>query len=278
MARPLIPLLLFATPLHAQDWRTLDAARQMGGPQAPLRVDVSYGLGAFDLRAAAAPVRYHVAMRYDAAATEPMYSYDGATGALRIGGRRRGSSVRRSPESETGELRVELGPGQPLDVSLDLSGASATTDLSGLDVRTLFIRQRAVTGRLRIAAPNSGALALLRIDAAGASFRASGLGNARARRVLLEVTAGEVDLAFDGAWDADTEVDLSATLAGVRLRVPADVGVRVEHGGRLGTVEHEGLIRRGPYLESANYARATHHLIVRSTTRLAQLTIDHAAP
>ena len=83
-----------------------------------------------------------------------------------------------------------------------------------------------------------------------------------------------MDLDFGGQWTQDIELNVQVALGGVRIRVPRDVGLRVEAQKFLASFDTRGLVKRADAYYSDNWESAPHHLSVRSRTTFGKLQIE----
>jgi predicted membrane protein len=87
---------------------------------------------------------------------------------------------------------------------------------------------------------------------------------------------GSVDLDFSGTWSRDLTVTTRLVLGKLTLRVPADVGVRVEVQRMIAGFEHAGLEKREDGWYSPNYDSAPFKLKVRAETLFGQIEVQRS--
>lgn len=262
---------LLAAPLPAQSWRTLEVSRQLHD-SAALSVSVHYAAGRLAVHATSAPLLYDMRLRYDAQRTEPVHAYSASRRTLSVGVRRQ--DVRLPDDEDPAELRLDLAERVPLDLSLELGATEADLDLSGLRVHDLSVTSGASEATLRFDTPNPERMRSLRLKVGAASLTATGLANANAPNIVVSAGVGGVELDLGGAWTQDIALALRVALGGVRIRVPSDVGVRVEARMALASFEHDGLVRRGGAYVSENWDSAPHKLVITSKATLGKLELD----
>jgi hypothetical protein len=252
--------LLGGRPAHAQDWRTLDASRQLAD-SALVRVKVTYGAGKLTLGAAAALALYDMKLRFDAEHADPLSNWDATTRTLRVGTHQSGA---RMPGSlRAGSLELGLTRRVPMDLSIDLGAVEASLDLSALRLRTLEFHSGASETTIRFDSVAAEPLERFDLGMGAASVKVYGLGNARVGRVDAQGGVGDLLLDFSGPWTRDVQCDLSLAIGKAVVRVPADVGVRVETRNRwLNAVDLEGLVQKDGAWESPNFEGAVHKLRV----------------
>lgn len=278
LSRALAALALVAGgPLAAQDWRTLDVARQTrDSSAAPLHVRVGYGAGKATVRAADSQLLYEMQLRYDARRGAPLHTFDPAGRALRLGLDREGSTlVGGGRDAEGSEMRLGLSRTVPLDLTIDLGAVEADLDLSGLRLEALTVSTGASDTRLRFDTLNAVRMRALDLQVGAASVRATRLANANAGEVRVKGSVGAIELDFGGEWTRDVRLSVGMTLGSVTVRVPRDVGVRLELDRVLSAFDHPRMTRQGNAWVSENWATAKHHLVIVGRSTLGAFELDH---
>ncbi|MBA3671372.1 MAG: hypothetical protein H0W68_05050 [Gemmatimonadaceae bacterium] len=256
-ALALVPQLLEAQ--GSPQWRSVDISRQLRD-SVPQRVKVRYTAGRVDVRGTSDPVLYAMHLRYDEGHATPLHAYDADQRSVRLGLEplADGARVRRS--GEDGELRLALPRAVPLDLDLQFGGAGARLDLGGLALRSLRLDCGATEAVLAFATPNIERMRELEVNVGAADFTAQRLANANADLLLIRAGAGAVDLDFSGRWSRDLAANVRVAVGKLVVRIPPDVGVRVElHRFAVG-FEHEGLVKRDDAWYSEGYDAAQYKL------------------
>ncbi|MDQ6888519.1 MAG: hypothetical protein M3068_14705 [Gemmatimonadota bacterium] len=274
-------LLLGASPLPAQSWRTIAAQRPRQASDS-LRVRLDFAAGVLRLGPAAPSTLYDLHFRFDAERFSASAHYDSVSRTLELGtadppGRRRSRSYRvgiGGGAQHPNELTVALARATALDLSLDLGATKATVDLGGLSIRALHLRARASETSITFSSPNPVALDQLDIDAGAASVSVGQLGNARVRHLRARAAMGGLELGFGGAWTGDIDLRLIEALGTVTLHVPRDVGVKVRLDKLAATFDHTGLASTGDGWITPGFERAAHKLVVDADATISGLTID----
>ncbi len=263
-------LLVASLPLSAQSWQTLSVERATL-PSTELSVVVRHHAGKFSIKPTRDSVRYRATLRYDARALEPIYSYDGDSSALRIGTRERqgASGGRRS-----GNLDITLGAIGTLAIDVQATSAETQLDLTGLPITTLAVASGASNTRVRFDRPNPVRMKSLTLSTGAASIMVDRLGNANADEIVVRAGVGEVELDMAGTWQHDTELRAEVALGALTIRVPTDVGVRVEMSRVLASFSHEGLSGQGNAYVSDNWESATHKLRIYAQTFVGFLSVE----
>lgn len=263
-------LFAASSPLSAQSWQTLSVERAKV-PQTELSLVVRHHAGKFSIKPTRDSVRYRASLRYDARALEPIYSYDADSGVLRLGTReRQGSSGGR----RSGNLDITLGAIGTLAIDVQASAAETQLDLTGLPITSLAVSSGASDTRVRFDRPNPVRMKNLTLSTGAASIMVDRLGNANADEIVVRAGVGDVELDMAGTWLHDTELRAEVFLGALTIRVPSDVGVRVEASRVIASFSHEGLSENAGAYVSDNWESATHKLRIYARTVVGFLSIE----
>ena len=279
-ARALLVIAL-AAPLLAAGaqseprWRSLDVSRQLRDT-APQRIKVQYGAGRVDVRGTDAALLYDMHLRYDEQRAAPLHRYDPEQRAALLGLEPRTANARVASggRTESGELRLLLPRAVALDLDLEFGGAEATLDLGGLALQSVRLECGATDATLNFTAPNRAHMRELVVDVGAASFTALRLGNANADNIRVRGGMGAVDLDFSGSWQRDLSVVTRVGIGKTTLRVPEDVGVRLEIQRVAAGFDHEGMVKRGDAWYSRNWDGARYKLTVRIDAALGGINVQ----
>ena len=262
-----------ASSAHAQNWRTLDVARQLADSGAT-SVKVVYGTGRFGIRGTSEPLLYHMQLRYDGTRTQPRHTFNAATRTLELGVQKSDMRFTGRNDGEEGKLQLELSRSTPIDLALDLGAVEADLDLTGLRLTRLHLESGASDGKIRFDSLNATRMSSFEVSLGAASFRGDRLANANAPSIRVDAGVGNVELDMSGQWTQDIELHVEVTLGIVTIHVPADVGVRVSVDKVFASFDHEGLVERNGAWVSRNWDSAPHKLRVSAETVFGKLTID----
>ncbi|MGH7539455.1 MAG: LiaF domain-containing protein, partial [Gemmatimonadota bacterium] len=266
--------------IHAQEWREFRAARQAAAVGS-LDVEVFYGVGRLDVQPASGPFLYDIRLLYDAERFAPVRGWSVADdeGRLRVA-----LHPREEEEEERTRLRLDdvefdidvgdlkelgdsegrldlaLAPSVPMDLRLAVGAAESTLELGGLSLTSLEFTTGASETRLSFATPNRSRMREMVLQAGAADFQAENLGNARFDRFRFDGGIGDVVLDFGGAWEQDATVTVRMGLGHLELRVPADLGVRIERRSVLASFDATGFTRVDGAYQSPNWESAAHHV------------------
>jgi len=265
---------LAVLPLPAQQWRRMEVSRQLRD-SGEHRVRVQYGAGNLTVTPAPGSLLYQMQLRYDEDSGEPVHFFDTTARKLTVGLDKQTMRLARSVRGNRGELRLALTNQAPIDLTLDLGAVKADLDLTGLKLSGLRLSSGATEMRVRVDSANAVTMDMLEIDVGAASLRMDGVANLNAARVRANVGVGELEMDFSGAWTRDVEATVDLALGHVRLRIPSDVGVRIEIDRFFSSFERDNFTKRGSAYFSRNWDDAKYHLEVKVNAALGSVEIDH---
>jgi hypothetical protein len=273
--------IALALPLaaHAQGsdrWRSYDVSRQLHD-SVPQRIKVQYGAGRVDVRATDDPLLYGMHLRYDELRASPLHRHDAEQRSTLLGlERRRGIRSSSTGDSESGELRLLLPRTIPLDLDLEFGGTEAMLELGGLALQSVRLECGATDAKLGFTVPNRAHMRELDVSVGAAGFTALHLANANADLIRVRGGVGVVDLDFSGVWSRDLAVESRVALGKLTLRVPDDVGVRVEIQRVAAGFDHTGLVKRDDAWYSRNWDSARHKLRIRAETVIGGIAVERS--
>lgn len=243
----------------AQDWRNVTSFRQRAD-ESRLDVNVRYGAGMLTIAPGGVGELYRADIRYDSEVFDPVTEYSG--GRLEVGVEGRGESMN-IRNTESGEMRLALSPDIPLDLGLEFGAVEANLELGGLRLSRAEIETGASDTKILFSERNLIPCDLLRIQMGAASLEARGLANADCGRVRAEGGVGDLTLDFSGDWSRDLDAEVTIALGSLTLRVPENVGVRVQKDTFLADFNGSRFHKSDGIHYSDNWDRSEHHLTVR---------------
>lgn len=276
LLRSTLLVMVSAGSAAAQSWRSLDVSRQPRD-SAEHVVRIRYAVGRFTMRATSDPVLYSMQLRYDEDHMHPLHDYDPESRRATLGVD--GDNIRLTRHRDAhdqAELNLSLSDAIPLDLALELGATKARLDVGGLALTRLRVETGAADARLDFSSPNKAKMRRLDIQLGAAGFVIRNLGNANVSRIRIDGGVGKVDLDFGGAIQEDVSVDANVALGKLALRLPRDVGVRVEVQRLVATFEHPGLHKRGDAYYSDNWDSAKVRMRVRAETVFGAVEIDRS--
>jgi len=266
--------LLSASAQSDSRWRSLDVSRQLHDT-APQRIKIQYDAGRVDVRPTDAALLFGMHLRYDELRASPVHRHDAEQHSTVLGLESHGNAfpASSSRHEDSGELRVVLPSAIPLDLDMEFGGTQAALELGGLTLQSARIDCGATEGTLTFSTPNRTHMRELEVNVGAAEFTARELANANADLIRVRGGVGTVDLDFGGTWRRDLEVSTRLAIGGLTLRVPDDVGLRLEVKRVAAGFDHEGLVKRDDGWYSTNWDTAPHKLHVRAETVIGQIEL-----
>ena len=266
--------LLSAAAQNDPHWRSLDVSRQLRDTAAQ-RIKVQYDAGRVDVRPTDAALLFGMHLRYDELRASPLHRHDAEQRTTVLGLESRGNvfPASSSRHEDSGELRLVLPRTIPLDLDMEFGGAQAALELGGLALQSARLEFGAAEGTLAFSTPNRAHMRELEISIGAADFTARGLANANADLIRVRGGVGSVDLDFGGTWTRDLEVSTRLAIGGLTLRVPDDVGLRLEVRRVAAGLDHGGLVKRDDGWYSSNWDTAPHKVHVRAETVFGQIEL-----
>lgn len=271
-----LALLVFAVPADAQSWKSIDVSRQLRDSTAHT-IRVRYPLGRISVRSTTDPVIYRMFLRYDEDRMSPLHRYDAEAHRATLGFEGDDERWRKTRRTlDESELRLELSDAVPIDLDLDIGAAEARLDVGGLALIRLRIETGAADARLNFSEPNKTEMRRLDVRLGAADFAIRNLGNARVSDIRVQGGVGKVDLDFGSRLESDVKIEANLALGKLSLRVPRDVGIRVELQRLIAGFDHPGLRKRGDAYYSDNWDDAKVRVRVRAETVLGAIEIDRS--
>jgi hypothetical protein len=159
------------------------------------------------------------------------------------------------PRDIQNDWNLALGPGQPMNLTINTGASRGEWDLGGLALRNLAWHQGAADSTLNFSAANTEDMADFRFDTGAARFTARGLGNANFANGLGTFGAGEVILTFDGELSRDMNLTLDGGLAKLTIYSGGNP-VRVTVSGAMHSTDAAGWTQDGKDYTSPEWANA----------------------
>ena len=263
-----------ALPVWAQQgWKTLTSARQVAGERR-LDVNVEYGAGHLRVSPERGNLLYRMEVRYDQSAVVPVTSYDRRTGQLRLGVNGRRDRQRTDNVRGEGRATIGLTPAVPMSLDLAFGAGEADVRLGGLALENLEISTGASETRVSFDQPNRTSARAVKMEAGAASLVVTSLANARTQRIDFEGGVGATTLDFGGTWTRDAQATVKMGVGSVTLRLPRNVGVKIEKDSFLASFDSNGMVKRGNAWYSRGYERSTRKLAIQIDAAIGSIEVD----
>lgn len=223
-------------------------------------VRILFGAGELEIAPGEEETLFAGIFRYNVEEWAPEVSYE--DGELRVEQGHTENAWGIPDDEVRNDWELKFSPAVDLDLDLKVGACRGELDLSGLRLTKLDLDVGASELDIRFTAPNPVAMERLTLDAGASDLKVIGLGNAGPRRLSVKGGVGSLTLDFTGAWPASARVEIDAGVSTLTLRLPDDVGVRVEVEGGLSDVEAEGLRRSGDAYVNDRYGEAETELLI----------------
>ena len=266
-------MLMATAPAQAQSWQTIDVSRQLRDT-GEHRIKVEYAAGRFTMRPTSDPVLYSMQLRYDEDRARPVHRYDADWRSATLGLETESVRLRNLKHRDFGEMQVAFSSAVPLDLELKLGATEARIDLGGLTVNRLRVETGAADAVLDFSSPNRTRMRRLDVHLGAAGFSVRNLGNANASAIHVGGGVGDIKLDFGDTIREDVGVDAEVAIGHLALRIPSNVGVRVEVQKLIASFDHAGLEKRGDAYYSENWDSAAVRVRVRAQTVFGSIEID----
>jgi hypothetical protein len=269
--------ILSAGPALGQEWMELRAIRQVG-EETSLRVDVEFAAGELTLHPAAPGDLYDFELLYDADSFEPLREWrrHEGTGHLRVGIDAEELHLKEWKDLDRAPASLELGLGTETPTALEISvgAAESDLDLGGVPLTRLVLQTGASETRLRFDRPNPVRMERMELRVGAADFEVEQLGNARFDAFDFAGGVGDVTLDFSGDWQGEATGQIKLALGSLRLRIPADIGVRITKSTVLTSFEAVGFRKVDDAYESDNWGEASERLELHVDAKFGTVEIE----
>lgn len=243
-----------------------------------LESTVRFDIGSLEITGERSPDSlYSYDMEYDKASFTPDVRYDtalnGTEGRLFV----RLENTRKNEihaQRLNNRLRLALGNSIPLKLRINAGVGDARLSLSGLKISSLDFE--AGVGEARVAAyePNSVPCEHLRLKNGVGRLEATGLGNLNFKELTFDGGVGGALLDFTGEWKRDADIRIQVGVGGVSVRVPRNIGVKVESAKNfLSGLHLEGFKEQDSFYYSENYDKAVIRVSIYVTTGIGGIRI-----
>ena len=240
-------LLLLAGCAASGELRTESRSVELGGAES-VDVTIKMGVGLLEV-AGGADDLLDAEFAYNVAALRPEVEYQvsGTRGLLTV---RQPASPGVVMTNLTYEWDLRLRDDVPMDLTVELGFGNADLKLGALSLSSLDIRSGA--GNVTVDLSDSRSL----------------------RSLDLAMGAGDVRLDLTGDWQGDLDANIARGVGNATVRLPSEVGVRVEAQRGLGTINASGLGRDGDAYVNDAYGESDVTLHVRVTGGIGDVTLE----
>lgn len=266
--------LSVASLSSAQTMRSTSVSRQQHGEK-ELTARIDFAAGTVTVRPATPGTLYGMRLRYDAERFTPLSQFTASTSHLVLGTQSVGDGGLRvsSRKHLAQEATIELSTTAELALDANLGAVEAGLELGGLRLGEARIRAAASKTTVRFSKPNQAQCRSLEMNAGAAEFQALQLGNSGCRNISFEGGVGGVTLDLTGAWPADARVQAKVSVAGLTIRIPRSLGVRLSLSRFLASFSPAGFTRKDGVYVSDGYEGKTRHLTLEVSSTVGDINI-----
>ncbi len=255
-------------PRVAAEMVSLDQSQPMGKEKS-LSAEIRFDIGSLEISGGKDAKLYSMDLEYDKATYQPEVRYQppAASGEGLLTFRLESNhKLGLRSDHQRNRLRLDLTKSVPIRLNVNTGVGDARVLLSGIQLARLEIESGVGGSRLSSYEPNPVVCDLVRIKNGVGSLDAVGLGNLNFRELDFEGGVGGANLDFTGAWKQDADIRVQVGVGGVSLKMPRDIGVRVEAEKHfLSGLHLDGFRKTDSYYYSESYDRAK----IRATVRVA---------
>ncbi|MEE9617629.1 MAG: toast rack family protein [Anaerolineae bacterium] len=234
-------------------------------------VEIIFGAGELEIEAGTSADLFSGHFRYNVERWEPEVTYEGDVLTVKQGGTEEDWGI---PTGSThNEWKLEFSPEIPLKMNLQVGAGVGEFDFTGLQLSALDMKLGAGDFEVRFYEPNEAEMSHLTLDAGASKLEVIGIGHAGPERMKVQGGVGDITLDFTGDWPNSADVQVTAGIGAITLRLPDDVGVRVETEGGLTSVDVTGLQRKGDAYVNDAFGEAEKELHIQVTTGIGNLRL-----
>jgi hypothetical protein len=234
-------------------------------------VEILFGAGELTLAAGTSDQLLSGHFRYNVERWAPEIAFEDGTLTIEQG------STRQDWGFPTGNVHnewdLEFSPHIPLTMDLEVGAGDGELDFSGLQLEELGLKLGAGDYEVRFDEPNEAAMGQFTLDAGASKLEVTGIGYAGPQQMRVQGGVGDITLDFTGTWPRSSDVQVTAGVGSVTLRLPDDVGVRVETKGGLTSVEVSGLQRSGDAYVNDVFGETETELRIHITTGIGSVRL-----
>lgn len=244
-----------------------------------LQSTIRFDIGSLEITKDQSPgLLYSYVMEYDRSSFAPNVHYeiapDNAEGLLSLSleGKRK---TKVHPQRSNNRLYLSFGDSVPLKLQIGAGVGDARLLLSGLKISSMDFESGVGEAKLSAYEPNPISCEHLKLKNGVGRLEGTGLGNLNFRRLEFEGGVGSASLDLSGDWRQDAEVRIRVGVGGIDLRIPREIGVKVESTENfLSGLHLEGFNKKDSYHYSDNYEKADIKLFIHITSGVGGLRIS----
>lgn len=248
------------------------------GKEKSLEARIRFDIGSLEISGQKASTLYSLDLEYDKASYQPETRYEPIAGGEegRLSFKLQSThKVGIRSERQNNRLRLGLAESIPLKLNINTGVGDVRLALSGLKVSRLELEAGVGQAKISVYEPNPVSCDLIRMKSGVGSMDAVGLGNLNFRELEFEGGVGGANLDFTGQWKQDADIRIQVGVGGVNVRMPRDIGVRVEAEKHfLSGLHLDSFNKRDAYYYSDNYDKAKTRVTLRVATGVGGFKIS----
>lgn len=240
------------------------------GDATEVRVNVDMGLGELNLGGGAQSL-LQADFAYNVADWKPEVSYSVSDGSGRLGIDQPDDNMSGIPDDDiTYRWTLKFNNETPLDMNVDMGAGKSTMDFSDLTLTDLHVQTGAGDVDLVVGTQQLNRASI----ETGVGETNVQFGGGRLDDLSFKMGAGSVVIDLRGTWESDMIATIGGGLGDLTLKLPRDVGVRVQAEAGLGDVNANGFrILDGDYVNDA-YEESEVTLEINIDTGVGTVTLE----
>lgn len=213
---------------------------------------------------------YSYDLEYDKAGFEPEVHYsaasEGTEGRL-VFNLQSAHKAAIHRQGSHNRARLSLNDSIPLSLKITAGVGDARLSLSGLKIAEIDFASGVGEAKLSAYEPNRIPCESIKLKNGVGRLEAVGLGNINFKDLEFEGGVGGASLDFTGEWKHDANIRIQVGVGGVNVRIPKEMGVKVEAAKHfLSGLHLEGFKKQDSLYYSENYDKAAIRLAIYVTT------------
>ncbi len=234
-------------------------------------VNILFGAGDLQLEAGDSETLFAGRFRYNVEQWEPIVNYEDGVLNIEQGGVKGNWGV---PTGNTrNDWNLKFSPDALLEIELELGAGKGDLDFTGLQITKLDVDAGAGDFSMQFDEPARTPMDELTLNTGASMVKISGIGHASPEQIKVQGGVGDITLDFTGDWSRSADVQITAGVGSLTLRLPDDVGVEVKTEGGLTNVSVDGLRQEGDAYVNSAFGEAEITLRFAVTTGIGNLRL-----
>jgi hypothetical protein len=234
-------------------------------------VSILFGAGDLQLEAGDSETLFAGRFRYNVEQWEPIVNYEDGVLNIEQGGIKGDWGV---PTGNTrNDWNLKFSPDALLEIELELGAGKGDLDFTGLQITKLDVDAGAGDFSMQFDEPARTPMDELTLNTGASMVKISGIGHASPEQIKVQGGVGDITLDFTGDWSRSADVQITAGVGSLTLRLPDDVGVEVKTEGGLTNVTVDGLRQEGDAYVNSAFGAAEITLRFAVTTGIGNLRL-----